>query len=280
MDNFNLPTTAWIPSPELMPKPGSTVSIVFIISQRIFYEEPSIDPIFPALEPQTLHGGTFWINPYGPGTVLACTDRTEWRDPSTTNPVWVQYMELPPSSDVSNTHVAGGVLLLQGALLSSDIFNALSYRLGSALNAQSRISAFASLPLAPEQWKIEVEELFKASIARILINVRDIARGAQAKYWGYKKVMNTEGLCDDTYKMSTEGWSSVAVGWSLWVLTMAFLIIILAIPISDEELFWEMLPGLFSVLAGLILQKVVKPSYKMLIRGYHISLDWIGKLFR
>jgi hypothetical protein len=86
----------WRPIKALAPEFGSTTTLIIIVSQKINYLEKSLDPIFPAEDSTTFEDDprTFYINLSGPGTVLGCVDRTEWRYQAA-NTSWTPLSHLP-----------------------------------------------------------------------------------------------------------------------------------------------------------------------------------------
>jgi len=147
-----------------------------------------------------------------------------------------------PSPLPANSQTRGGMWFLQAALIGSHTFGAFSNLLASALNAQSRVAGFESLPLAREQWKVEAEQLFAISLARIQVNARNIARGVAKAYPGYQKQVRENEFCNQTYMFNSEGWTNV--NWAGWVgiSVVCCVVIVVAIPAGDDEkLFWEVL---------------------------------------
>jgi hypothetical protein len=134
-----------------------------------------------------------------------------------------------------DSKIAGPLYFLMCSLIGSNIYATLYLRLASALDAQSRIADFVSLPLAKEQWKKEVQLLFNISLARIMINARDIARGAKGEYYGFEKAPLAEvDICDGTYLMKANGWRNVNFTGFMWILCTSLLIIVLAIPSNNS----------------------------------------------
>jgi hypothetical protein len=180
----------------------------------------------------------YWMNLAGPGTVFACMDSTLWRNPSSSTgwqPITADPKGLPDSQ-----RSKGALWFMLHALMNSHTYAAFSQRLAAALNAQSRIVAFKSLPLATEQWKVEAELLFKTSLARIQVEARNIARGTGANYPGYAKQNRSQEFCQGVYMFRAEGWQNLNFwGWFV-ILLLSTVIIIAAIPIDDTRLLFEL----------------------------------------
>jgi len=186
---------------------------------------------------------------------MACLDTTKWRDLSVSS-AWNSY---PPNSIPIDSYGqdSGAFFFMGHALMWSSTFHAIDYRLGSALLAQKLVKGWTSLPLfvTPMQWMIEAEHLFATSIARIMIDARNIAQGAGAAYPGLKKLVkvnSTDGelasaaMCDRTFLFRSEGWLNVNVTGSVWILALCTLFILLAIPFPNDKLLVQAIPGFFT----------------------------------
>lgn len=230
---------SWTPIAEITPPTGSTVSILFIKTQKIYYRSRRNDAIFPADKLHHVKGldTSYYINSLGHATVMACVDRTDWRDPEYGN-TWSSMDELPalPPKD---QQTFAGIWLMRFALINSNILQSIDMRLTSALDAQSRVSNFISMDMPDNQWEIEVEHFFRISLARIQINARNIARGVFAKYDGWHKASNNATICADNYHFQAQGWTNVNYVVSLLILIPCVILIVLAIPSGEEELWPE-----------------------------------------
>ena len=134
--------------------------------------------------------GPRWRYPGLHASVLACVDTTLWRN-SSSSLDWKPY---PPESTiiVNDTHARGGFLLMICALLWSNIYDTIDYRLGNELAAQKLVHGLESLPIAREQWNVEAKQIFETPLARIQIDARNIAQGTHP-ILGYK---SRSGPCD------------------------------------------------------------------------------------
>jgi len=229
-------TKAWDPIPELQPPNGTSITIIFVQPKKVYYRSRSNDPIFPANQQVFIPSDErpFWVYTRGHATVMACLDQTSWRDPQE-GPTWNSDSTTVPQA-VNDPSTRGGLWLFWFSILNSGTYQAISQRLGSALNASDRLSGFTSLPLATEQWKVEAERLFETSLARTQIDARNIARGVMASYPGYVKSNNTAPeMCKNTYLFISQGWTNVNLAWSLLILIPSCLIILLAIPTDAED---------------------------------------------
>jgi hypothetical protein len=196
--------------PALEPQHGSITTISFITSGKIIYLLRGNDPIFPAKTPfKRSTGETHFVNTRGHAGVLACIDRTEVRDPTRTTNLTSLCQAKDPTSDDAQSR--GGFWLLWRSLLYSSIYQSTNARSADALVAQHLISNRASLPLPAEHWKIEVIQLFRASLARIQVEARDIARGAAANRENYYRFDFGADICNNTYLFKSEGFQNINV---------------------------------------------------------------------
>ena len=151
----------------MTPPKGSSLTLMFIHPQKISYLAQSDDPIFPANTKFYINSSDEprWRYTGQHASVLACVDTTVWRDPSSFGD-WKPYLP-EPTFDIRDAHTRGGFLLMVFALLWSNIYDTINYRLGNGLAAQTPVRGWESLPLAKEQWKVEARQLFETSLARI-----------------------------------------------------------------------------------------------------------------
>jgi hypothetical protein len=234
---------AWQPLDGLRPPSSASTTIINVISQKIFYEAPSDDPIFPVHTPATGFPGYYW-NLAGPGTIMACMDHIQWRDPSApSSDPWLPIDQKPPGfTPPTDPTTRGALEFMLSALNRSHTFGAFSTRTNAALDAQARIAGFASMPLAPNQWKVEVEKLFATSLARIQMEARNIARGVGARYPGSVKANQSADFCLPLY-MFNAGGGFVNISYVVIVIVFAIsmLLVFCALPVDEERLFYEVL---------------------------------------
>lgn len=231
----------WVPIPGIQPidPVASSITIIFIVSQKIFYPQPSYDPIFPALDFINKTEPGYWMNIAGPGTVLACVDTTVWRTPSANDDEpWGPLSRLP-GPEPTDPHTRGAMYFLNSALYPSNTYSSLSLRGSSALAAQSKINGFLSAPLAPEQWKVEAESLFKTSLTHIQFNARNIARGVPSGFSGYLRQNRTPEFCRDVFALQATGWQNVDYAASWWIIGICAGLVVAAVPTDEDALLIE-----------------------------------------
>jgi hypothetical protein len=213
-----------------------TSSIILVQNIGVAYPDRREDPIFPA--EKTYDNGTWFYNTRWHAGVLGCVDRTTICSPNGTVCGSLQdWTKLEPS----DTDDFRAVVMLFWSLLQSNIGMALGYRAAEALDAQTKIVAGCSLQLALEHWKIEVQQLFNTSLARIQIDARNIARGPPSgNANGLRSFMRPyySGICR-MYKFNSIGWRNVSVSAFMWAISAGLLVIILGVQRKDEQLWIE-----------------------------------------
>ena len=229
--------------PELQPATSSMLTIIFIRSRHIYYLSPRDDPIFPAdkivKEPSIRE--EYYENSLRHATVLACVDKTEWLDPAKGENGWRSLLESPNLDANDTTGIYGGYMLMHLALFNSHTYASLRVRPESSLDAQSHITEGTALRLPEIQWEVEVERLFKISLARIQIDARNIARGELVKYQEYHKESSDDftKICRGVFLFQSQGWTNINFTWSLLALILCLFLLIMAIPAPNGNLWWE-----------------------------------------
>jgi hypothetical protein len=147
-------------------------TIMFINTCRLFYNESSDDPIFPA-DKRWRRDPKFWINRDSRARPLACIDWIEVCNRNgTCSPPYEDHEDENHEYDL---HYAYTRL----ALNKSTANDGIQFRGATGLDAQSRIERDISLPLStsPPQWIVESWSLFNTSLARAQYDALDIAIG-------------------------------------------------------------------------------------------------------
>jgi hypothetical protein len=119
---------------------------------------------------------------------------------------------------------------------------------GSALDATSKVPSFStglpvSIPLAPDQWKVEARALFETSLARIQIDLRDHMRGAAANENGFANHIDSAftDMCA-SYKFRAVGWRNV----NAWAFRLLLLLVVCVYFLSFETEWWSEEPELIA----------------------------------
>jgi hypothetical protein len=114
--------------------------------------------------------------------------------------------------------------MLYFALIFSDIRYAISYRKANALDATTKLVGGYSSILPKEQWKVEAQQVFETSIARIQIDARNVARGPQTDNTqdSIDIMCPSDGRMCNMYKFNNTGRGNVHVwgylgGYFCWL---------------------------------------------------------------
>lgn len=242
-----------------------TPSIILVQNIGVAYPDRREDPIFSS--DKTYDNGTWFYNTKWHAGVIGCVDRTTICSPNGTVCGSLQYWAQQKPDDTDDFRVT---VMLFWSLLYSNMGFAMQYRAAGALDAQTKLVAGVSLQLALEQWKIEVLQLFRTSLARIQIDARNIARGPPSgNTEGLQSFMHPlyEGMCR-MYKFNSIGWRNVTVSAFLWAIGAGLLFIILGLHGEDEELWIEGLVTAFKhgLPQGTTLSKRCREGLKNLVR--------------
>ncbi len=216
----------WQPVEGLRPPTNSTLTIMFISSMHIYHTEQSLDPIFPATTPRYFEdlSQPFYYNSDPRAKVLACVDTTELCSPDGET-CWS--MTAPVPTEIPSTPA---YWLMKWSLESSDIYNSIKWRLGSALLAQERIRQFVSTPLSRHHWQIEASRLFATSLASIQFEALGIATGEGRELPGYIDVTPNEAKGDlcKIYKFRTADYTNVNLAAFIGLPLLAMTIFVLS----------------------------------------------------
>jgi len=200
----------WTPHPDLTPPAYSTVTIIFVSSLRILYEQYSSDPIFPADEEFYLDGDPkAWFRNSDPrARPLACITTIEVCAPDGKTCWNVN----EPSSNSSFPDDTPEFILLYAALYKTDIYYSLAKRQGRSLLAQKKVSQYFSAALGDDPWVAEVENWVRTALARTSINAWSVAGGedsVHANKGGFVEVTKGYGNLCGRYKYNPQGYQSL-----------------------------------------------------------------------
>ena len=197
------------------------MTIMFISSMHIYHIQRSEDLIFPAKTPHYFPGlqDPYYYNADPQARVLACVDESMVCSPDG-NTCWS--MTSPTPQDAASDPA---YWLMKWSLENSDTYDAIKWRLGTALLAQESISQSVSKPLSANQWQLEASALFATSLAMIQYDAWAIATGEDREKPGYLERTPDEArgrLCG-RYKFKTEDYTNVNVlaFWGLPALALA-----------------------------------------------------------
>lgn len=174
----------WTPHVNLTRAPYSTVTIIFISSLRILYEDDSSDPIFPADEKFYLPGDPEappWHRNSDPrARPLACINTIEVCTPDGASCWNVN----EPTNNKSISDTSPEYIMLYSALYKTDIYYSFAKRQGRSLLAQKKVSQYFSSSLGDDPWVDEVESWVRTALARTSINTWSVASGEDSVHAG------------------------------------------------------------------------------------------------
>jgi hypothetical protein len=144
------------------------------------------DPIFPAQEMISVQIGSgtqsnFWVNNSTRAGVLGCVDSYKVCADPRGDLCWEKANSTEAFDYFSHDLTRKlGLYFLLIALTDSDAWHLVNYLGAAALNATERIAPIVGIQLAEEQWKVEAENIFAASLVGLQIRAFDYARGTYA----------------------------------------------------------------------------------------------------
>ena len=223
---------------------SSLVTLLRISSRSMTYPNRREDPVFPARHPFKSIYGSGYINNDTRPAIMGCIDSIEIFDDHN-NLTWtLPHYSTPRAAFESVDKLAPfetelPLVLLYSALAGSTIYSALS---GDAVRERYRYDFEAShrctyrscLDLPDDQWKIEVNRWFEASLARIQANVLDIMRGTGAysddDHEDYEGIPpHLRGICQ-MGKFRSVGWRNVSV-WGF----LGIILLVAAVTLASNE---------------------------------------------
>ncbi|KAH7081265.1 hypothetical protein BKA63DRAFT_561824 [Paraphoma chrysanthemicola] len=208
----------WTPHEYLMHGKYSSITIIFVSSLRIYYEEYSTDPIFPADKMVALPGDTrSWFRNSDPrAQPLACMDTIE----VCTHDGKVCWDINTPDKEKTVSNDATEFYLLYAALFKTETYYSFAKRQGRSLIAQKKVSQYFSLALGANAWVDEVENWVRTSLARTSINAWSVASGEDSVHEGedgwFEATKPYGNLCG-YYKYNPQGYQTLR----MWPLLLA-----------------------------------------------------------
>lgn len=263
----------WHPIPELKPPTDSTLTIMFVSSMHIYHPTPSLDPIFHAQEPRYFKElrKPLYYNSDPRARALACVDKSEVCSPDG-KICWP--MTSPVPDKVPSTPA---YWLMKWSLENSNIYDSIKWRLGSALLAQESIAQSLSIPLPPNQWQIEAEQLFATSLARIQFDALGIATGEDRHRPGYIDVTPDEAkgrLCG-LYKFKTADYTNINLLAFIGLILLAIAILILSLNASTIGLEKSLKNDESASSQTLVVGALISLAYDLFLKGVDLFLKGI-----
>jgi hypothetical protein len=126
------------------------------------------------------------------------------------------------------------------SLLYSNIFTSLALRLRTALLAQKNVSQYISPGFESDHWKLEMENLFNTSLARIQFDAWSIASGEGRGLDGYVRQLPERGsglnICG-LFKFRTNGYINILF-WPYFIIALmpaVFGVLSLDVPLPKHK---------------------------------------------
>lgn len=184
---------SFIPIPELRTANGS-LTIFFLHSPGVLYDEPRDDPIFPTDANRTLQvsngSSTFFYHQppldQAQATVLACLDNHDFciegigcvgMDPSL-QPIRTEIATTPYQPLRKFPYARAALVFAYAALRQSGSYWAYFQSAERGLNVFPRaLMGLWQFSLPPDQWRTEVQKLFNVSLAKMQMNIWYVAKG-------------------------------------------------------------------------------------------------------
>ena len=227
----------WEPIFQVNKAEGEVATLMFINNMGVMYPQKRDDPIFYANE--LVENTTSYFNNQMYAGVLGCMDRTMICPPNG-GPCVSDIRQIGTNN--TSTDESAVQYMLGIGMLWSTIGGSFRYRRAEALDAQAKVSNTYSIELAGEQWKVEAEQLFTTSLARIQIAIRNMARSNEPD----RPVPEDQNYLPDhlrricgMYKFRSVGWRNVRVAHLSGIVAGAMVLFIAGIMTDDNKLWSE-----------------------------------------
>ena len=206
---------------------NSTLTLIFVQSAHILYDEASKDPVFPALS----QFQDKWKSADPRSRVLACVDTSQIYAPDGSGP-WEIGDVLP-----TNVFHTSDFWLSRLSMDNSNTRSSILWRLGSALLAQQKIGQYVSMPLSNRQWELEAEQFYKTSLARLQFDAFAIASAEDSEREGYTDWTPDEikGNLYGIYKRPGTDYTNISLVGFLGYILLAIMITILSLELPSKR---------------------------------------------
>jgi len=263
---------SWYPNFEVNDTAGETATLIIVSNLGIAYPQKQEDPIFPA---EKTYDNEWYYNTRWHGGVLGCLDRQYICNPDAqcrTPWSWGTgaYADSEDARVISYLHLS---------LIMSTMGSSIGYRKATGLDANYKLSRGLSLVLDREQWKVEVLQLFQASLARIQVSARNMARGdPNIPTYGRKdyldRIPQLREICN-MYKFKSTGWRNINVAGFLSAIGGGLFALFLGRTTENEE---ELrIEGYYRGLREVKWRDLFKDGWNGFVNGFGDFLGWVGK---
>ncbi|KAF6822151.1 hypothetical protein CMUS01_11197 [Colletotrichum musicola] len=184
----------WRPT-EALSLDGRDLTLILIAPNSVIHLRPNDDPVFGTNASQETADGTMYYFPDRFVSPIACADGHRFCNPingmctpfrgSSEVVRWTRARELG-----LNAAQSAAAERLGFAVSASTFYDLVFTRMQSFLNAQELVSGLTQLPLPADQWKLEMNLLFSAAMAKMQHRMAEYVvgptvpvRGALVKPW-------------------------------------------------------------------------------------------------
>lgn len=216
------------------------VTLMFISSIGMYYEERSSDPIFYANRPVGsigVNNRTYWYrnNPYA--SVLACVDnyficKTDiekcWSAQSIADHFPDEY------DDWSRVDKDTFFLLVLG-LRNANAYSSVRMRKADALTVSKLHDDILSPAIPHDHWKTEVAKIFRTALARARVEILSNINGYYAHEPGFVNKLSPRwnGMCSLVI-VNARGYKSVSLWGLVLILGLSITVMVCSISINGE----------------------------------------------
>ena len=164
--------------PQLLAGKDPVTILVVAPQVKTYHPWRRVDPIFPAMDravPTSTAGWVWYTNNSTKGNTLGCVDYVQVCDARNIT-CWDNSNITHAISAVKSQTAKNALFLLLFGLERSNAYFGMVWN-NDLLNETTSAMLFYQDRLHEEQWKVEAEVLFQLSLARIQIDIFDLARG-------------------------------------------------------------------------------------------------------
>ncbi|KAK5049099.1 hypothetical protein LTR84_005522 [Exophiala bonariae] len=172
---------AWVPIPALR-RADTDLSIVFIASNSILFQEPCDDPVFSAHIPKKLDDDLAYYNTDFWAVAITCAEQYQICNPYTnscTQMLGIKQLTtgnalLALNLNPVQKHTADRIIQ---AAIFTNIYQQVTTRMAGALRASETVAQLEQQPLPANQWQIELGSWFDTGLARLQYGVQEYVTG-------------------------------------------------------------------------------------------------------
>lgn len=215
----------WAPNATFFNRTDADLSLFILTANHVLYNFSSYDPMYLATESYTQQLGsgtyTYWVPTYFVN-VLSCIDQHQICDPTRNQSIgctapmaWLQLAEAIFEMGLNDAQVAAAERIVAN-LVMTNTANSVNGRNAAALLASQTVSELLQTKALPvDQWRLEVENWFAVSLAKLQRAVIDYAGGpSDRSLTGYAKFPSDPQLARMCYSQLVKLSSSEYVNFN------------------------------------------------------------------